>query len=114
MEVKMIEAQHLPTIDYAIWHVSLKNKTITILSIYHLPPKQDQRNTTFLDKITKLLTSKLPNMENAIILGDFNMHIEDLTDNNSQIFVDMMEALGLQQHVNQPTHQKGNIESHIH
>ena len=37
------------------------------------------------------------------------MHIEDLTDNNSKIFVDMMEALGLQQHVNQPTHQKGNI-----
>ena len=47
-------------------------------------------------------------MENTIILGDLNMHIEDLTDNSSKIFVDMMEALGLQQHVNQPTHQKGN------
>ena len=48
-------------------------------------------------------------MENAIILGDFHMHIEDLTDNNSQIFVGTMEALGLQQQVNQPTHQKGNM-----
>ena len=48
-------------------------------------------------------------MKNAIILGNFNMHIEDLTDNNSQIFVDTMEVLGLQQHVNQLTHQKGNI-----
>ena len=37
------------------------------------------------------------------------MHIEHLTDDNSQIFVDMMEALGQQQHVNQPTHKKRNI-----
>ena len=48
-------------------------------------------------------------MENAIILHDFNMHIEDPTDNNSKIYVDMIEALGLKQHVVEPTHQKGNI-----
>ena len=29
---------------------------------------------------------------------------------NSKIFVDMMEALGLRQHVIKPTHQKGNIQ----
>ena len=109
MEVKKTEAQYLHTIGYATWQGNLKNKTITIIGIYHPPPRQGQSNTTFLDEITKLLTSKLPNMENAIILEDFSMHIEDLTDNNSQIFVDMTEALGLQQHVNQPTHQKGNI-----
>ena len=96
-------------IEYAIWQVSLKNKIIAIFGIYHPPPKQDQTNTTFLDDITELLTSKLPNMENAIILGDFNMHIEDPTDNNSKIFVDMREALGLKQHTVEPIHQKGNI-----
>ena len=37
------------------------------------------------------------------------MHIEDPNDNNSKIFVDMMEALGLKQHVVEPTHQKGNM-----
>ena len=99
MKVKKIEAQHLHTIEYAIWQVSLKNKTIAKLGIYHPPPKQDQANTIFLDEITKLLTSKPPNMENAIILGDFNMHIEDPTDNNSKIFADIMAALGLVQHV---------------
>ena len=93
---------------YAIWQVSLKNKTIEILGIYHPPPKHNQTNTIFLDEITKLLTSKQPNMENKIILGDFNMHIDDPNDNNSKVFVDMMEALGLRQHVVEPTHQKGN------
>ena len=114
-KVKKIEVQHLHTIEYVIWQVSLKNKTITILGIHHPPPKQDQTNTTFLDEITELLTSKLPIMENLIILGDFNMHIDDPTNNNSKIFVDMMEALGLKQHVVEPTHQKRNIpRPHFH
>ena len=60
----------------------------------------------FLDEITRLLTSKLPNMENAMILGDFSMHIEDPTNNNSKIFVDMMGALGLKQHEVKPIHQR--------
>ena len=95
MKVKKIEAQHLCTIEYAIWQVSLKNKTIEILGIYHPPPKYNKTNTTFLDEITEQLTAKLPNMENAIILGNFNMHIEDPNDYNSKIFVDTMEALGM-------------------
>ena len=48
-------------------------------------------------------------MENTIILGDFNMHIEVPNDYNSNIFVNMMEAQGLRHHVIKPTHQKGNI-----
>ena len=109
MKVMQIEAQHLHTIECTVWQVSLKNKTTTILGIYHPPPKQEQTNTTFLDEITELLTWKLPSMGNAIILGDCNMNIEDPTDNNSKTFVDKMEALGLKQHVVEPTHQKGNI-----
>ena len=35
--------------------------------------------------------------------------IEDPNDYNSKIFVDTMEALGLRQHVVEPTHQKGYI-----
>ena len=34
--------------EYAIWHVSLKNKSINILGIYHPPPKQHLTNATFL------------------------------------------------------------------
>ena len=109
MKIRKIEAQHLCTIEYVIWQVSIRNKTINILGIYHPPPKQHLTNTTFLDELTELLTTRLPNMENAIILGDFNMHIEDTKHYNNKISVDMMEALGLKQHVIEPTHQKGNI-----
>ena len=51
MKIKKIEAQHLCTIEYAIWQVSIKNKTINILGIYHPPPKQHLTNALFLDEL---------------------------------------------------------------
>ena len=104
IKIKKTEAQHLHTMEYAIWHVSLKNKSINILGIYHPPPKRHLTNATFLDELTELLTTRLPNIENPIILGDFNMHIEDTNNYNSKIFVGTMEALGLKQHITGPTH----------
>ena len=109
MKMKKIEAQQLCTIEYAIWHVSIKNKTIHIPGIYHPPPKQHLTKAIFLDELLELLTTRLPNIENAIILGDFNIHIEDTNDYNSKMFVDTLEALGLKQHITEPTHHKGNI-----
>ena len=86
--------------EYAIWHVSLKNKSINILGIYHLLPKQHLTNAIFLDELTELLTTRLPNLENPIILGDFNMHIE---------------ALGLKQHINSThTLQREHTRPHFH
>ena len=119
MKINKIEAKHLCTMEYAIWHVSLKNKSLNILGLYHPPPKQHLTNATFLDELTELLTTRLPNLENPIILGDFNMHIEDKNNYNSKIFVNTMEDLGLKQHITAPTHYKENIldlifmESHI-
>ena len=46
---------------------------------------------------------------NVIICGDFNMHIDNPSDTEAQIFMDTMEALGLQQHVRFQIHQAGNI-----
>ena len=86
-----------------------KNKTLNILGIYHPPPMLHLTYVLFLDKLTELLTTRLPNMENPIILGDFNIHIEDTNNYNSKTFVDTMKALVLKQHITEPTHHKGNI-----
>ena len=63
----------------------------------------------FIDDITEYLTSKLQEKSNNIIVGDFNMHIDDFSSNDTIIFNDTMAALGLDQHVKEPTHRLGNI-----
>ena len=44
-----------------------------------------------------------------IVLGDFNIHINDESDNEAGIFVDTLIALGFNQHVSFPMHRAGNI-----
>ena len=43
-----------------------------------------------------------------IILGDFNIHVNDESDKNADNFMDIIIALGLEQLVYFPTHKAGN------
>ena len=77
-----------------------QDKPLHIIRIYHLPPK-GKHNTTngmFIYHITDLLTKKLPLYQNSILLGDFNIHIEDQTNADAVVFNETMRALGFEQH----------------
>ena len=45
---------------------------------------------------------------NLVVLGDFNIHVNDINNPNANIFLDTMMALGLKQPVEGPTHKSGN------
>ena len=46
---------------------------------------------------------------NIVILGDLNLHINDQEDPDTNIFIDTITALGLDQYVDFVTNNKGNI-----
>ena len=62
----------------------------------------------FFDEITDLLTDIVPKYPNLIILDDFYISTEKVTNPDTVIFNDTMAALGLQQHVQGPTPKMGN------
>ena len=43
-----------------------------------------------------------------MVLGNFNIHLNNIDDPNAGIFLDTMTALSLEQHVEGPTHKSGN------
>ena len=45
---------------------------------------------------------------NPIFIVDFSVHANDLNNPDTEIFIDMMSALGLDQHVDFLTHKSGN------
>ena len=96
-----IECNTTPTMEYSIWKYTNKNKPIHVIGIYHSPPSADNAtmNAGFLDDLTELLTDKIAQLENIILLRDFNIHIDETTSPDTVIFNDTMEALGLTQHV---------------
>ena len=78
----------------------------TVNGIYH-PPQGTQEgvtNTTFLDELTGLLMEVKARHRNIIILGDFNMHIDNSEDPHAQVLIDMLQAFNLKQHILFPTH----------
>ena len=97
--------------EYGIWHISLANMKLSIVAIYHPPytNKNHITNNIFIDDFTDWLAEEIMLHDNLLILGDFNLHINDLDNPDTDIFLDTVTAIGLNQHVNFATHQLGNI-----
>ena len=82
------------------------NVTWRIATVYRPPPSSKNRltNLQFLEDMEAMLTelSMLPGR--LLIVGDFNLHFDDLNDKHVPSFRDLLEAVGMTQDVTQPTH----------
>ena len=105
-----ITQKKLRSFELAHWMTTINTSTLNILGIYHPPYSTGQKitNAMFLDDLTEFLRDWMAYYRNIIICGDFNIHIDNPSDTEAQIFTDIMEAFGLQQHVNFQTHCAGN------
>ena len=93
--------------------IQIDNCNVTLISIY--PPPYSMANPVtdgmFIDDFTKWICDQLVVSDHdnkLIILGDFNIHINDELNEIAHNFMDIIMALGLEQHVNFPTHKAGN------
>ena len=95
------------TCQHAIWKFETHGNSVTCVVIYRSPYSSTNQETVtkFLDKFTEWLANILGSFSNKIVLGDFNVHINDENDNGASTIT----ALGFNQHVTFPTHQEGNI-----
>ena len=62
----------------------------------------------FLAQVSELVQYLFTNHKNLVLLGDFNIHVNKLDNQDTQSYIHTMEALGLVQHTDQQTHQLGN------
>ena len=110
-QVKFISSGHKTSFESAIWELRIKNHTMTIHGIYHPPYSTTNRatNTMFIDEFTDYVSSCLPNHNNNIFMGDFNLHVSNQLDTDASIFKDTIDAMGLYQHVDFSTHKSGNV-----
>ena len=59
-------------------------------------------HTKFLEEVSKLIKLLMTNYTNLILLGDFNIHTQDIENQDLIAYIDMMKALGPQQHIDKP------------
>ena len=86
--------------------------TLSPLALYnpHPTPKQKHTISEFVPEFVDFLADKLKKYnDDLIIAGDFNVHVNDLFNDDAQQLLSAMEALGFDQLVDFCTHKSGNI-----
>ena len=104
------------TFEYAIWQLHPNNISLTILAIYHPSYSNINKSTNgqFIDEFTGFLVDFLTEYSNVIIMGDFDIRLDNTEDPDVTAFINTMSALGLDQHVSFSTHKNRGILDHIY
>ncbi len=60
--------------------------------------------TDFLKELADFLSELLVNVDKALIVGDFNIHVDNTNDALGLAFTDLIHSFGVKQNVIGPTH----------
>ncbi len=97
--------------EFSEWNLSWLNNRLRFCVIYH-PPYSEANpvtNKTFLEEFEDYIENVLLSPEPLCIVGDFNLHMDVMDDCYQRQMSDLLNSVGLQQHVNVPTHKSGHI-----
>lgn len=86
--------------------LQLNGPTPTIVATVYRPPKP---NTDFINEFAAFLTFICSLSPNEILLGDFNIHMDNTTNVYTREFTSCLDSFGLVQHIKFPTHSKGHV-----
>ena len=70
------------------------------------PPKH---NSDFINEFAAFTTHLSSLSPNIILLGDFNIHMDKISNPLTSEFTSCLDSFGLQQHIHFPTHSKGHV-----
>ena len=84
---------------------------LNIPGLYHPPNSKVNKysNGDFIDEFLELMEEMILSYDILINMGYFNLHLKNLDDPYTEVFIDSIKALSLQQEVNFSTHYGGNI-----
>ena len=85
-----LDSLKLSSCESAMWKFNTNNYSFTCIGVYHPPAasKDQVSDAVFTDELTDKLSMFLPDLSNVIILGDFNMHVNDVSDDNAIFFIE--------------------------
>ena len=94
--------------SFEVLECTINSPSAIRLCIIYRPPNQTNV-TTFLDEISDYLSNVSLSSGQLLVLGNFNLHVDDCSNSRSNDFLSSLSSLGLQQHVKTSTHRNGHI-----
>ena len=93
-----------------MWIITSGLVRLRLVAIYRpiYSPNHPVTASMFLTEFAEFLESIVMSTEPLIMAGDFNIHVNVPSDNDTVRFLDLLSSMGLQQHIDFPTHVSGN------
>ena len=109
LNVKIKQPQDFTSFEYIDASVRSRDQLIQLIAVYRPPfsGKNKSTMTTFLTEFGTFLEDVLTRSGRLLMLGDFNFHWETESLDTLK-FADLISSMGLKQHVQGPTHDRGH------
>ena len=105
LQVTLNKSSVFKTFEILDANVRSSSVMIRLIVIYRPP---NSCISDFLTDFSKLMEGLIHANGHLIIVGDFNIHVDNPRDHDALKFVNILNSFGLEQHVNIPTHDKGH------
>ena len=114
LPVKQLEASSSKYISLEYSSILLRTSTSTKTIVLCLYRRQEIHISHFLKDLEALIDKLVLSADSLIIMGDFNVWAEDKENNDSLKLHNLMCTFGLEQFIDEPTHNAGHILDHVY
>ena len=94
----------LSSFEALLLKISSASKSFAIAVIYRSPGPLNN----FLNEFGDFLSTLVVKHEDFLLAGDFNIHMDNATDESAKKLISLLHTFGLKQHVDVPTHSGGH------
>jgi hypothetical protein len=110
IKMRLVKADIKKSFEVAEWTAICSNMTTAVVGIYRPPYSATHpvNVATFIKELKDYLTDVVADYKNIVLLGDFNLHVNNDADVEAEKFRQILCAFGLINHVNIPPHESGN------
>ena len=106
--LSMLTCSKIQSFEYCIFEIGIElSKHLTVLLIYRPPYSANHPILvgTFLEVLGDFISIQLNNQPNLIVLGDLNIHDEDIENIDRRNYHDLLDSFDLKQIVEVVTHE---------
>ena len=92
--------------ELSAFDLHIQDCVIDLLVIYRYP---NTSVVSFCNDLADILGNNIHKLKgHCILTGNFNIHTEDVLDNDTRTFNDMLDSLGMINHITFPMHKQGH------
>ena len=110
VEARKVDSGERRSFEFGEWILKYGSSKLRVIVIYRIPYSAAHPVSTnvFLNEFPAYLESVVMSPEPLLITGDFNIHVDVPGDPDAARFLELLTSMGLEQHVDKPTHISGH------